>query len=655
MAPANRLLTKLMGRGMFVDRAELDLQESETPKRIRETKEEVRNADPRIIQWVDSKMATVEDWEFDLDKPAVLKELLFDVLSLPVKRLTKNGRKEYGEDAKGWAQIPRSELMKYAAADKFTLNSMAAEHPELRPLLDYRKVSKIYTTYVRPMRNLFTAGIDKKHRTKPQILMPDGCVHTSFLLCGTRGGRLCVSGDTELLVCCVGAARTITPQTILIKNLPDPTRNTILIRTHAHRWRRVLNLFLKGSEQMYDVTTKAGGYVRCTGGHRVLTPTGWAHVRDLVAGDSICRSHFYAALDTEHAVVDEVSAITEAGVEAVWDIEVEEDHSYVAGGLIHHNSSRSPNLQNIAKDGVVKALYTSRFGRDGAIYHSDLSQIELRLLAAACGDAAMVDAYERKLDLHSLTCSKIYKIPYEHFLEDYQLWLQSHGKDDVIKKMSLNRKVAKTVNFLTGYGGGALGLQNVLAAQQIYLSLEECENIIESFFSNYPSLRDHIAYYKHFVLENALAVSLTGRVRLFPEVYSTDRQIQSKALRSGYNHLIQTTASDIMLACLMVIEMFMRKAGLESMLVSTVHDSLVIDAKRNELATIHGICGDVFENIPEVMQIAYGDDYDTSWMFVPLAGDRAVGTSYLQELKIKPDANGQVDWDRLLSGVARAA
>ena len=943
MAPANRLLTKLMGRGMFVDRAELDLQESETPKRIRETKEEVRNADPRIIQWVDSKTATVEDWEFDLDKPAVLKELLFDVLSLPVKRLTKNGRKEYGEDAKGWAQIPRSELMKYAAADKFTLNSMAAEHPELRPLLDYRKVSKIYTTYVRPMRNLFTVGIDKKHRSKPQILMPDGCVHTSFMLCGTRGGRLCVSGDTVLDVRVGKSGRRLQ---IEIKDIWKLSQEAecIYIRTHRNRWRKINALFFKGYEKMYQIHTKNGSKIEATGGHRLHGASGWVSVRDLEVGSvlwvdqatrrwhdseqrelravcdspatwiqgagsgsrqehcgaeleilqacvrggaanvkrsSLCGSHrreyarqteptvsatseggvsvsgggwlrplatggsfqnicvlsreeyallrqgawteagiksdtaaearsygevgesrarleHYACrylrsatgipfesvrrlrIDPDGCVVfeghvpkfvpvyagknnstcgrgvmvrqaarvgacegttqledsilegmhvrpaadavrvpfsmeggfridrdehfcrdrrglscegrgletrrliggeglscgavhrgggvtqdglrdledtgrDVVTSIESTDIKAVWDIEVEEDHSYVAGGLIHHNSSRSPNLQNIAKDGVVKALYTSRFGRDGAIYHSDLSQIELRLLAAACGDAAMVDAYERKLDLHSLTCSKIYKIPYEHFQEDYQLWLQSHGKDDVIKKMSLNRKVAKTVNFLTGYGGGALGLQNVLAAQQIYLSLEECEDIIESFFSNYPSLRDHIAYYKHFVLENALAVSLTGRVRLFPEVYSTDRQIQSKALRSGYNHLIQTTASDIMLACLMVIEMFMREAGLESMLVSTVHDSLVIDAKRNELDTIHGICGDVFENIPEVMQIAYGDDYDTSWMFVPLAGDRAVGTSYLQELKIKPDANGQVDWDRLLSGVARAA
>jgi len=938
LAPANRLLTKVMGRGMFVDQAELDLQESETPKRIREIKSEVRNADPRIIQWCDSKEATDPDWAFDLDKPAVLKELLFDVLGLPIKRLTKNGRKEYGEDAKAWAKVPRDRLMSYAAADKFTLNSMAADHQELRPLLEYRKVSKIYTTYVRPMRNLFTPGIDKKQRTKPPILMPDGCVHTSFMLTGTRGGRLCVAGDTALEVRVGSTKKTLH---IAIKDLWKLSRcaESIYIKTHRNRWKKINALFFKGYEQMYQVHTQDGSQTETTAGHRLHGSAGWVSVGDITVGDVIrtdqsarrnhsdrrelqragigsetefqravhdgrkarwssesevlqtdlqtgiekaefsplrgsygwqherpaqstvsdtagegvsgvsgsglrplaasrplqyicvlsreeyavlrssawaevgtepdtfveegrdgaagegrariehyaCR-HFRSAtgipfesvrrlrIDPDGRVVFEghvpwgvsllpgedagtcgggvmvgqttrggacegtaqfedsvlegmhvlftacaqrptaplegglrsdrhehlhrnrrglprnrrgletgcrldgeglprnpihgsgnitqdgfdnsphkgrgsvVVSVEPTDIKAVWDIEVEDDHSYVAGGLIHHNSSRAPNLQNIAKDGVVKALYVSRWGMEGCIYHSDLSQIELRLLAAACGDAGMVGAYESKLDLHSLTCSKIFRIPYEEFSEERQLWLQDNGKDKVIKEMSLKRRIAKVVNFLTGYGGGALGLQNVLAAQQIYLSLEECEEIIDSFFDNYPSLRDHISYYKNFVLENALAVSLTGRVRLFPEVYSTDRQIQSKALRSGYNHLIQTTASDIMLACLMAIESSMRAEGLQSMLVSTVHDSLVIDAKRAELDVIHEICGDVFENIPEAMQLVYGEEYNTSWMFVPLSGDRAVGKSYLEEKKIKPDAvTGRVDWDRLLA------
>jgi DNA polymerase-1 len=74
-------------------------------------------------------------------------------------------------------------------------------------------------------------------------------------------------------------------------------------------------------------------------------------------------------------------------------------------------SSRNPNLQNLPRKGAVKKLYASRFGNLGAVYGTDLSQIELRLLACACGDPSMLEAYEKDLDLHSLTASRITRYP----------------------------------------------------------------------------------------------------------------------------------------------------------------------------------------------------------------------------------------------------
>jgi DNA polymerase I-like protein with 3'-5' exonuclease and polymerase domains len=111
--------------------------------------------------------------------------------------------------------------------------------------------------------------------------------------------------------------------------------------------------------------------------------------------------------------------------------------------------------------------------------------------------------------------------------------LQKAGKDKEAKDLDRKRQVAKTVNFLTGYGGGAFGLQNTLAARSIYLPIEECEKIIESFFDSYPALKLHLQHYKHFIMESAVAVSIFGRVRIFEEVHSDDREAISKALRAG--------------------------------------------------------------------------------------------------------------------------
>jgi len=525
MSPASRVLMKMMARGLYIDTDALAQMETNMPKKIMELRDNLRTVDPRIEPWCKMKEATEPGWVLDLENKGQLKELLFSpsVLNLPVARLTKQGRKLFGEDiaaitAKMTAAVAaekpdladkpadlsaevQKQLREVAAVDKFTLNKLLVDYNYLKPLQDYRKLFKLYSTYVRPLRNLFSTGLDKKQRTADPHLCFDQCIHASFLLTGTRGGRL---------------------------------------------------------------------------------------------------------------------------------------------------SCRDPNLQQLPRDGEVKQMFISRFGERGCVYQGDLSQIELRLLAAACGDPTMVKAYFDEEDLHSLTTSRIFDVPYEHFSKDHMKDLQTKGFDKEAKALDEKRSIGKTVNFLTGYGGGAFGLQNVLAMKGILKKIEECEHIIEMFFDSYPSLRVLLQEYKRFILDAHVAVSIFGRVRVFEEVRGDDEEAKAKALRAGCNHLIQSTASDMMLTALFVIENLMREANLESLLVSTVHDSLVIDCVRSELDAVHEIVMLVLNNFPDVFtsDAVFGPSYDTSWMLVPFTGDCEVGLDYLSTRKIpKKD----IDWDKLLA------
>jgi len=1283
VSPANRTLIKIMGRGMYVDTKELERLEDLFPKKIRELRGQLRAVDQRVMEWCEQKEATEPGWELDLENKTQLKECLFNVLELPVKRLTEAGRRVFGEADNVLASLPRGEAIKYAALDKYTLNMMSVDHPQVRPLQTYRKVFKEYSSYVRPMRNLFTEGLDKTRRKTIQHLARDGCVHASFLLTGTRGGRLCVSRDTELDVLVDGL-----PVRVAISDLYMFSGKQVVTLTHTGCLRPIRNLFFKGYEEMFYVRTLGGREIKATAGHLIHADRGWESISSLSVGsqlqvdvqaaswrysdrglirgavlgqeawgegdvsfdwtesmseeqkdlwkevrfgaqralqceispvtkgkqewketsvgvhskrragkvshggsvtdfnrskipnngvyrstehrlgrspeDWVCavvgkvvdgredcsdrhdvpgaerrlsqifhgqasvlhegvpvvssavgngvvfegrlfnsifevsprkwrvgrsqldhepvrslfcsgvdrsgcaicarvrvsrgeegrfcnrgnehfgrnrwavphfvgkrqkrsvdgeswipdstgfsergdRVHFRGSQEDSRFGTDTVCEIRSVGLQEVWDIEVEGDHSYVANSFVHHNSCKEPNLQQLPREGLIKRVYTSRFLDRGCVYQGDLSQIELRLLAAACGDDAMVDAYHRGIDLHSLTHSKIYRKAYEECTNDYVEWLQRNNRTSDAKKVKEERKVAKcvdpltlvsingelrrigelhsgreedtfypvaglriqspdgpdvpirnfysngtkrrflvvsrrglvvcsenhplelfdgrlkkagelrkgdilsgstrmvskaespevqfnpfgsqpssgpfftkvtpemayllglfygdgclnkglvsistggtpsyfawqdtisdvakrcgfepsikrtlwseetgsygavifgstrvsdlfvqlgavssdfrrrtlqlsgwllnaddtvkrnflagwfdtdgsstrsgclsgtakswalvqditvllntlgirftvepswnskhekwyfrvnlsvedsfsfkglmrhdkrhnlrqssyrprvsenkvvevieleagslvdvevvsqshlfitngltsrnTVNFLTGYGGGAFGLQTSLASQGIYMSLDECENILESFFDAYPSLRRYLSYYKNFILNNGVAVSILGRVRIFEEVFGDNEEAKAKALRAGCNHLIQSTASDMMLICLMVIEACMRNEGLESLLVSTVHDSLVIDAMRHELPAVHGIVDEVLNNIPSVMTAVFGSHYDTSWCIVPFAGDSEVGPNMLDAKKISTNP----DWDALLA------
>jgi hypothetical protein len=510
ISPASRMLTKMMARGMYVDEKTVKEFECKYPASLVQLKSDIRTKYPQIAEWIDLRENTPraaddnKEWEFDLDNKEVLRDLLFGHLGLPIQRLTKAGRVLFPEP-EDVENASRADQLKYAAVDKFTLNKLAADHEIARPLLQYRKAYKLYTTYVRPLLNCFNPEIDKKRRDKePHLWLPgdggDGCLHASFLLTGTRGGRL---------------------------------------------------------------------------------------------------------------------------------------------------SCRDPNLQQLPSDSDIKKMFKSRFGKRGCMYAGDLSQIELRLLAAACGDPNMLKAYYDDLDLHTLTTSRIFKLPYETFSKEHMAKLQEQGKGDEAKTLNLKRRIGKTCNFLTGYGGGAFGLQTTLANSQIYLPLEECEDILESFFESYPTLRRYLGENKEFILQTGVAVSLFGRVRLFDEVDSNDNEQRSKALRAGCNHLIQATASDMMLICLCVIEDAMREANLESILVSTVHDSLVVDAVQEELPVVHTIVYTVLNNIPEIIRMTFGADFDTSWMTVPFAGDCEVGLDYKGMNSIP--TKGDIDWQKLLA------
>jgi len=946
MLPANRMLTRLMGQGMQVNLAELEHQENIFPKMIKEARLKLREMDDQVAQWCEEQEATTvgkdgKTWQLDLESRDQLKHILFNIMKLPVKRLTKSGIKKYGEKIE---EVPAEHLMEFAAVDKYTINALAAEHADRLalpdgtvPLMDYRKLYKAYTAFVRSMRNVTTEGIDKSDRKQPPYLQTDGRVHASFNQCGTRSGRLgcCVSGDT-LLKTSVGLVKI---EDIVL------SEGEVTILTHENRWKCIRGLHWKGVQPMYRLKTAGGREVVCTLGHHLLTHMGWRPLSDIALGDEVvidsnpregvetqtqiepplhhvsfgrtplcgvisesekdglgtegngdkqevgvansevlevCEPHLQSAilgtsqastefnvhrsqeglssshyhrgseetggttlsglgfnaysegtrnhgvldkqeytasrpthstlsaqahLNTLHGVpdrrdrqtvprastsigqlpsgqsnvykkvlqrlsqdalarsfserdsggddsarqnfrsnpapdklVDQLSRdshISSSGGEqhsthprvcifwdeegrlcdywhehlsgtgwgvpqlrggqgqgrspnenglqgsplqgqsssvcareslgvyqgrdtvvsvtfedylGVWDIEVEDDYSYVAQGLIHHNSR--PNLAQLpsSQKVIVKRLYSSRWGNAGCIYQGDLSQIELRLLAAACGDPLMVDAYQRGIDLHSLTASNIFEIPYEHLHKDYFAWLQKNGRDKEAKDLERKRSIAKTTNFLTGYGGGSFGLQTTLAEEQVYLDQEECENIIDAMFDTYPTLRRYIGVYKNFILEHGCAVSIFGRVRPLPEVESEDNQLVNKSLRAGFNHLIQSTASDMMLLGMSVIDQALFDQNLKSCLVSTVHDSLVVDAQISELPLVHEIVTGVINNLPEILDAVLGPNYDTTWCrILPLTGDTELGRNYFDQKKTDgfKDASGEVDWDKV--------
>jgi DNA polymerase I len=79
-------------------------------------------------------------------------------------------------------------------------------------------------------------------------------------------------------------------------------------------------------------------------------------------------------------------------------------------------SSVNPNLQNIpirtARGREIRKAFIAS-DEDHILYAADYSQIELRIMAAFSQDQSMIDSFNKGLDIHSNTASKVFGVPLE--------------------------------------------------------------------------------------------------------------------------------------------------------------------------------------------------------------------------------------------------
>jgi DNA polymerase-1 len=127
----------------------------------------------------------------------------------------------------------------------------------------------------------------------------------------------------------------------------------------------------------------------------------------------------------------------------------------------------APNLQNLPRDARYRRCFTAPPGR--VLVKADYSQIELRIAAKVAGETAMIEAYRRGDDLHTLTARLLL------------------GPEDVSKA---DRQLAKSVNFGLLYGMGAKAFRAYARSNYgVELTEAEAEQYRKAFFAAYPALR----------------------------------------------------------------------------------------------------------------------------------------------------------------------
>jgi len=477
--------------------------------------------------------------------------------------------------------------------------------PFVKKLGEFRAQSKLLDTYIHGLLKRADANTPAR-------------VHTPVNIHGTVTGRLCVGGDTL-----VEAPRD------LVK-YPGGVPITSL---HADDWvysytwdrrlclRRIRWVGPTGYKHVLRVTAqdRRTGEIVCikvTRNHLVRLFGGrWTPAGDLKVGMCLmcmvrrgiderakelgitlpCRWyddlwHAQAGKEigpTNHTVI----AIEECPPEKVWDLEVEDTHTFIGNGIVLHNSSANPNLQNLPRDNKdIKRAIVASPGH--LLVYADFSQTELRMLAWFSHDEWLLSMYREGRDLHGEMAAAL-------FGEGYT------GEQ---------RTFAKRLNFGIAYGRSALAV----AEDSMYdlgrtgeERYAEARRIEHEFYGRMPGVVRWKGEVYAEVVSQGYLESPVGRRRRFP--YVPERDASRAALfREAVNFLPQSAASDATLLSFIRCD----REGLRPIL--TVHDSILCDVPE----------GDAREASACQQAIMVGAARELYGDMVPFATEGGVGTNW---------------------------
>ncbi|MCR5250877.1 MAG: DNA polymerase I [Lachnospiraceae bacterium] len=223
-------------------------------------------------------------------------------------------------------------------------------------------------------------------------------------------------------------------------------------------------------------------------------------------------------------------------------------------------SSTEPNLQNIPmRTELGRSIRKVFTPREGCVFaDADYSQIELRILASLAGDEGLIEAYRGGKDIHRITASKVFHVPFEEVSD-------------------LQRRNAKAVNFGIVYGISSFGL-----SQDLSISRAEAKEYIEQYFATYPGIKAYLERVKAEAKEKGYSVTAFGRRRPIPELGSSNFMQRQFGERVAMNAPIQGTAADVMKIAMLRVYDRLLAEGLRSRLLLQIHDELLIEAPVQE-------------------------------------------------------------------------
>lgn len=171
-------------------------------------------------------------------------------------------------------------------------------------------------------------------------------VHPFFDDILQESGGLCLSGDTELINASSG-------EKFLLKDAKEGVLlQTINENSYKTENKKIKKVFRNGLKKVFNVKLNNGLEIKSTVNHKFLTERGWKKLKDLNINDYIAtplkinkqkcdaiNKNLNLKKLSKNLELNwvKINDILHVGIEEVYDLEIEDNHNYLANNIIVHN------------------------------------------------------------------------------------------------------------------------------------------------------------------------------------------------------------------------------------------------------------------------------------------------------------------------------
>ena len=227
---------------------------------------------------------------------------------------------------------------------------------------------------------------------------------------------------------------------------------------------------------------------------------------------------------------------------------------------------RNPNLQNPPRDPQIRGTFVAAPGYE--LVEVDLSQAELRSLAALSGDPALCEVFNSGGSPHKDL--SIYLSQVGTYAPDWLQRYAAYSADPSNLTLQLAKEEytrSKNVNFGIIYGITAFGLM-----EQINDTKAVAQEMLDGWAGRYPVASGFIARCRNTVTKNQVMTTCFGRKKRVGLVSRANLNfLQNEA--ANFPH--QSIASDITLTAAIRTEPTLRSWGVR--IVNLIHDSILME------------------------------------------------------------------------------